>query len=103
MLEKMSKTKERIIKLLSENPILRDDDNKLIATIFLKDAGGSESLKSMSAFDFLMQFSRGKFTSTESIRRMRCKIQEQRPDLRGEMYIKRKNIADEFSKDINNL
>lgn len=103
MVEKMKKTKVRVRKLLVEKPYLRDDDNKLISYILMEDAGGIEALRSMSALDFLTTFSKGKFTSPESVRRMRAKLQEQEVELRGELYNKRKGDGDNMRDDMNNL
>jgi hypothetical protein len=88
-LEEMKSIKDTIYQLLHNNPRLRDDDNKLIANIYIKELGGLDKVKQMSAFDFLTVFASGSLTSTESIRRTRCKVQEEDPKLRGECYHKK--------------
>ena len=78
--------KDLITNLLLTQPELRDDDYKLIATIWEYEAVGSDI---MTAADFLNDFGKGKYTNPESIRRCRAKLQEEMPELRGEKYLKR--------------
>ena len=63
MLNKMHNVKEKVKKLLTERPELRDDDNRLIANIYLIESGGIDSLQKMSALQFLGEFSKGKYTN----------------------------------------
>jgi len=42
----------------------------------------------------------GNFTSSESITRMRRKIQEENPSLRGEKYAKRQANQEQVKKDL---
>ena len=79
---KIAEIKPIVYKLLTEHAHLRDDDLKLIANIWYNEMDG----KQVSAFDFLSQFSRGEYSNPESIRRVRQKLQEENPDLRGENY-----------------
>lgn len=80
MLNKIVKTKDRVEELLTRYPILRDDDNKLMARIWKE-----ESL-SHTAKDLLIEIGNGKLTSAEAITRARRKLQEQNPGLRGKAY-----------------
>jgi hypothetical protein len=80
----MKRIKERVKFLLTKTPHLRDSDAKLIATFWHSEIGGTEKLELMTGMDLLHLFANGKLTSTESIRRVRCKIMEQYPELRGE-------------------
>jgi hypothetical protein len=57
----------------------------------------------MSAYDFLQLFSRGKFTNSESIRRVRAKIQEENPALRGKNYENRKDSGNLGKSQIKNI
>ena len=90
------KTKKEIEKLLIKSPHLKDSDNKLIATYWLKELEhkGLNAYKS-SAYDFLKLYSESNVTNAETIRRMRQKLQEEKPELRGEAYNKRKGIMQE--------
>ena len=96
----IAQIKDKVQFLLEQNEKLRDDDYKLIATFYFYEAGGSEVLKNKSALDFLQEFSQKKYVSSESIRRVRQKIQEENVHLRGVSY---KNRKDEEIKFRNNL
>lgn len=96
----IAQIKDKVQFLLEQNEKLRDDDYKLIATFYFYEAGGSEVLKNKSALDFLQEFSQKKYVSSESIRRVRQKIQEENVHLRGVSYKHRK---DEEIKFRNNL
>ena len=76
--------KQTVIDLLTEYPHLRDSDDRLMANIWFKESKGEEHTKL-----FLKMLAEGKLTSPESIRRMRQKIQEERPELRGLTWEKR--------------
>ena len=49
-----------------------------------------EKLKEMSGYALLTDIANGKYVHFESVRRIRARIQEQTPELRGENYYKRK-------------
>ena len=87
----LKKTRPRVTKLLTKKPELRDDDNRLIANIWWEDItkGLKLNLNSMSALDLLKLVAEGKLTHSESIIRMRRKVQEENAELRGELYEKR--------------
>ena len=79
--------KEKVKSLLMNNPSNRDSDNKLIANywhfeLLKKDVDFNE----LSAFDLLKYYAESKLTNAESIRRMRAKLQEEHPELRGRKY-----------------
>ena len=97
---KIKRTKEKVEFLLKLFPHLRDDDYRLISSFYLYESGGRDVLKNISALDFLQEFSKGKFTSPESIRRMRAKVQEENIELRGEKYEERQIKGNEYSKNI---
>ena len=83
MLSKIVKVKDKVKHLLENYPILRDDDNKLIAKIWWSE-NNNQTTK-----DFLINFGNGNHTSPEAIRRARQKLQEHNPHLRGKLYNKR--------------
>lgn len=86
----MKKTIDKVLKQLNEDARTRDNDNLLIAKIWYYEmAPNSENY---SALDFLKSYASGKFTSAESIRRCRQKLQEDFPGLRGKTYTKRHNV-----------
>lgn len=92
--------------LLDKNPHLRDDDDKLVANIWIRECGGVEKSKTITALDFLKVYAGTtneikypneqhativKFTSAESITRARRKLQEENLLLRGTKYAHRNN------------
>ena len=65
MIEKFKKTKDKVKSLLEKHPNLRDNDNRLIATVYYQES--SANLLKVTALDFLHDFADGKYTSPESI------------------------------------
>ncbi|GEM_PF-1127295 len=72
----------RVERLLSEHPELRDDDRKLQVAIWKEDIFGREELPFSQLF--VLRDDQGKYviTNPESIRRSRQKVQEMFPRLR---------------------
>lgn len=107
MIHQIKNIKKNIIVLLTEKPHLRDNDNKLIANIWNKETGKEENgaFKSqfLTAYDFLLAFSEGNYTSPESIRRCRQKVQEQYPELRGKSYKNRQKNGVTIKQEIHKL
>lgn len=81
------KTIDKVLKLLNEDARTRDSDELLTALIWYK-----ETDRTMTSYDWLLKYSRREFTSAESIRRCRQKLQEQLPGLRGKSYTARHNL-----------
>tara|TARA_R110001606_G_scaffold287110_1_gene435265 strand:+ start:941 stop:1255 length:315 start_codon:yes stop_codon:yes gene_type:complete len=98
----MKNTKGKVEYLLKKTPHLRDDDYKLIATFWWHEMG-NEKCKLMTGFDFLDTFSRGNLTHPESIRRVRAKLQEENPLLRGVNYKRRGEDGRDTSSKISDL
>ena len=90
MKNQIIKVKPTVEKLLKENPILRDNDYRLIAVIW-RDLCPSPG---QSADKFFSDFAEGKYPHPESIRRSRAKLQKANPELRGKLYGKRKGELD---------
>ena len=90
-----------IRSLLEADTKYRDNDNKLIATFWFKQLG--DSIDNMQGYDLLKHFANGNLTNTETIRRIRQKIQQTTPDLRGVNYNKRRDAGDDVSNQINDL
>ena len=101
LLPEMAKIKDRVKALLVSIPHLRDSDNRLIATIWKHDLfnQGSPSL-TITAYDFLKFYSEGKLTNAETIRRVRQKLQEENPELRGTVNEARQKEGEEVRKTI---
>jgi hypothetical protein len=91
-----TKLHDYIREVLTRRPELRDSDSLLIAHIWYKEATESGiNLETTSAFQFLKHLQAEKFTSTESIRRSRQKVQEQHAETRGQKYLERQAKANE--------
>ena len=102
LFNEMKTAKNRVEYLLQRTPRLRDDDNKLIANYHFNEIG-AENVAKLNAMEFLKLYASGKLTSSESIRRVRAKLQEQKPELRGEKYNRRQQDGDDFTNNIGEL
>ena len=101
LIKEMSLVKDRVKALLEKHPHLRDSDNKLIATIWKFDLlkeGVNDKIETINFF--LMWYAKGQLTNAETIRRVRQKIQEENPDLRGTVNALRKEQGEEVRKQI---
>jgi len=96
----ISYTRELVINALVKYPHLRDDDNRLLATIWAHELGGKDKVKEISAFEFLEKLSKGKLANSESVRRMRQKLQEDYENLRGPKYNERQARATQVKNDL---
>ena len=86
----MIKAKDKVLKLLQENPSNRDSDNKLIANFwFYEIKAMGKDPNTLTAFGLLDLMSKSKLTNTETITRVRRQLQEQNKELRGQNYINR--------------
>ena len=79
----------RVQYLLTVNPLLRDNDMRLIATYYFEEIG-KDKIVEMSAMDFLTMISTSKVTCFETIRKLRQQVQAKNEKVRGEEYGKRK-------------
>ena len=79
----------RVQYLLTVNPLLRDNDMRLIATYYFEEIG-KDKIAEMSAMDLLTMLSTSKVTCFETIRKLRQRAQAKNEKLRGEEYGKRK-------------
>lgn len=100
--EQMKTVKDRVFTMLRLWPHLRDDDFKLIASYWKFEAEKRKiNLDQITANEFLKQFSQGRFTHSESIRRVRAKLQEENERLRGSNYGQRQKDGQEVQESIN--
>jgi hypothetical protein len=77
--------KDKVLFLLETNELLRDNDNKLIATYHHNELG-KERVLEMSATDYLTELAFGRLTKCESITRERKNLQAKNESLRGSQY-----------------
>ena len=97
----MKSAKEKVVWLLKNHPHLRDSDSKLLATFWHNEMNKMAS--GMTGLDVLRNIAEGKLTKPESIRRVRQKIQEENPELRGEVWLEKKLISEQVRLQIKDL
>ncbi len=85
--------KDKVKFLLETNPVLRDNDMKLIATYYFHEIG-KEEIDNLNAYDLLTKISSSKMTNFETIRRLRMQLQQNNESLRGSEYKNRKKRID---------
>lgn len=95
------KTKTVVIELLTKYPTFRDSDEQLVAWIW----GLEMNAKGYSTGDFPTQkflriLADGQLTSSDSITRMRRRVQEEFVELRGEKYSKRQAKQEKVKKEL---
>jgi hypothetical protein len=96
-----NETRLLVLELLTDYPPFRDSDEKLMAYIWkLEFEKMGNPIADTSTKIFLRTMAYGNFTSSESITRMRRKIQEENPSLRGEKYAKRQANQEQVKKDL---
>lgn len=78
--------REKVEYWLRIHTHLKDDDFKLMATIWLEELGGIVAANDMSARDFLTLFAGKELMNPQTIIRTRAKLQEEQPELRGLSY-----------------
>ena len=84
---KITEKYAKVKALLEEKNIYRDDYNALLARVWWDEIKNSSD---MSAMDFLYLLKAKRISHPESIMRVRRKIQEEHPILRGKTYKQRK-------------
>ena len=92
-------TQTLVKKLLTNHKGLRDNDNKLLASIWYLKANKIEE----GALSFLNQISQGNLPSSESIRRCRQKLQELNPELRGKLWNKRHGLQEKIKQELREM
>lgn len=88
---RITSTKTEVARLLKSTPTLRDDDNKLLSNVwfhYLKANGFDPN--EMTGRHLLTELYNGNLPNQESVRRMRQKLQEVDPSLRGKYYKNKK-------------
>ena len=104
LIREMSLVKDRVKALLVKHPHLRDDDNKLIATIWKFQLIKMDlDPNTTPTYNFFSLYSQRKLINAETIRRVRQKIQEENPELKGTVNEARQEQGEEVRKQIKNL
>ena len=96
-MKKLFSVIDEVEKFLTKYPILRDDDEKLMANIWNSHIG---NLEDIDGKDILHMLATHQLPSYESISRCRRKLQEECPNLRGEKWYERHKRADNIRMEI---
>ena len=98
----ISGTREIVEKLLWNHPHLRDDDNKLLATVYWHRASvlDFDGIELEVIKRFLQVLADGDLPNFESIGRCRRKLQEESEFLRGELYNERHKNQERVKEDL---
>jgi hypothetical protein len=96
---------DTITTLLVKYPHLRDNDEKLMATVWWRyiDNEFATNIDDMTGMDFLKLLSDGTLPSYESISRCRRKVQENDESLRGRLWDKRHKAEKKVIKELNDI
>jgi len=98
-MKKLFSVMKEVETYLNKYPLLRDNDEKLMANIWWSyvafNIGENASGKAL-----LSMLAEGKLPSYESISRCRRKLQEENPNLRGDKWHERHKRADNIRKEI---
>jgi hypothetical protein len=97
MKQKMTLT---VLRLLRQFPEMRDNDQLLIATIWAEEMEQQGLPTHLPIAHFFKMLSQNKLTSSETIVRVRRRIQEDFDFLRGEKYAKRQANQEKVKKDL---
>ena len=96
--------KDIVLKLLSSNSHLRDDDSRLITNIWYKTLiNNNINPKELSAYEFLELLNKGLLPNAQSIRRVRRKLQEVYPELQGKLWAARHSEEKNVKKQLKDL
>ena len=98
---KLKSLKSEVKYLLQLKQKYRDNDALLVAGFYWHRQ--SQSLLTLSASEFLELLINGALPFPDTITRLRRKIQQQNPELRGENYYKRKALESEIREGIHAL
>ena len=100
MKKKIINLADKIIKLLTIRPHLRDNDRRLTCNIWWKSVSNPELL---TFEDFIKLYIKGKVPESDSITRCRRKVQEEIKELRGESWDLRHGLEDAIREEIKEL
>ncbi len=93
---------DKVRQCLIDYPDLRDDDMYLLSMVWRSEIG--EEAHAKSCFVVLGMIARHEVSNFESVRRIRQKIQEEDPNLRGKLWGKRHKYAEkEFVQEVNQI
>lgn len=100
MIEKIQSNKELIKYLLEKYPACRNSDSTLLRGVWYHQV---PNFRQLSAVDLMQLLSDNKIANPETIRRCRQKLQEDYPELRGDNYVVRHQMAKDVRKNIKDI
>jgi len=94
---------DKLEALLKEKPAYRDSDRALIVRLWSDAVGGVKGTRGVTLYDFLLEYLQedGRFLTTESVGRVRRKLQKDNPQLRGERWEERHKEEQKIIKSLN--
>ena len=98
----MKKCKEMVTDILTEKPETRDNDILLIQEVWIKQSGYIDLLSQPVGLLFEMM-KRKLLSHPSSVKRVRAKLQEVCPNLRGLVYEKRHKLQKEVYGDLETI
>ena len=101
MLQKIKNIQDVVKDALIKHPRYRDDDNKLISFIWWKHLKNNNIPEDIIAMDFLQLYAKNELPQADAITRARRKVQEENPELRGQLYNERHQLKEEVKNNIN--
>ena len=100
MKKKIINLADKIIKLLTIRPHLRDNDRRLICNIWWDSVPNP---KTLTFEDFTSLYIKGRIPESDSITRCRRKVQEEIKELRGKVWEKRHSLEKMVREEIKEL
>jgi hypothetical protein len=100
MIKQIKNNLDKVYSLLTNQPELRENDNRLTAVFWAYELG-LDNLHKMTASELLAKLSKGQLTASDTITRARRKVQEENEGLRGSNYKGRQEKEQEVRKNIN--
>ena len=99
-MKKLFSVIDGVEKFLTKYPLLRDNDDRLMANIWADYIGRQENMDGPETWkDIIHLLAKGKLPSYESISRCRRKIQQINPELRGKKWTERQRRAKKIRKE----
>ena len=89
---------DRIEGLLISYPQLRDDDRRLVANVWHYEMKHDKSIS-----DFLTAYANNQLSNSDNITRIRRKLQEEKPELRGSKWHERHDKEQQVITDLKSI
>ena len=96
-----SDTAMRVSRLLTRFPHLRDNDQRLCCMVWVRELEARDlSYNEMSAKTLMTMYATGEISNPDTITRIRRKLQEQNPNMRGMKYKQRQASQENVKKQL---